>query len=131
MTRAQATDERESGVDLLHGRRADDDGDALLVRRVDRLEVGDVVEDERSLEVDRPLECDLQDLAPGNRTSARASERQRLAGLGREHLDTGRRELAKRIGRAGREAERPVVAGDAAHDSEQLETRRRPPAAPS
>ena len=67
-----------------------------VMGRMDRREIRDVVEHERTLEVDRPLERDLGHLAPGGAEPALAHQkRERLAGLGREDLDPGRRELAQ------------------------------------
>ena len=86
----------------LLGRRApDDDRGSGVVRVVDRLQVGDVVEHERALEVDGSLECDLRDLAARRAEPALAHQNATVSpGSGREDLDAGRGELAERVRRS-------------------------------
>ena len=63
-------------MNLIGGGGADDDRRAGVVGRVDRVAVVDVVEDERSLEVERAFERDLRNLASGGAEPALAHQKE-------------------------------------------------------
>ena len=67
--------ERECRMHLLGRRAADDDGRSSMVCLVDRPDVGDVVEDQSTLEIHRSLEHDLRDLATGRPEPALAHQK--------------------------------------------------------
>ncbi len=93
-----------------------------MVRVVDRLQVGDVTEHERALEVDGSLECDLRDLATRRAEPALAHQNATVSpGLGRDDLDAGRGELAERVRRSRQQAEGPVMTRHDSDDAEQLD----------
>ena len=103
---------RERRRDLLDRGGADDDGHAVGVGGAQRLDVARRRRAERAREVDRAGERELGDLATRAPEPALAAGHSAIVSPGgrREELDAGGEQLAERLGRAGEQRERRVVA---------------------